>query len=126
MGWKFTDYSLRMTDNGPTIVFPSPYKVDEMELPGAVLLLPFGMSRTECIRYLKVFDYVVSTTIDNEPVLTDLHKLALKVGSKTMEEIELEQKVVDGDEWYRDELGLEVYAYSFLSIESHFKDLRHD
>jgi hypothetical protein len=115
-----------MTDDGPIVSFSSPFKIAELELPKSVLILPFGMTRSQCIKYLKTFDYLVSTTVDNDPIITDLHRFALKLGTKSIEEIELEQKVVDGDDWYRDELGLEVYAYSFLSIESHFKDLRHD
>lgn len=115
-----------MTDNGPVVNLPSPFELEGLKLTPVTILLTFGMSRSECINYLKTFEFKVSTTIDYNPILTELHKVALSTGTKELEEIELEQKVVDGNEWYVDESGLEVYAYSFLSKESQFKDLRYD
>lgn len=123
MGYQFHEYKINMTDNGPVVEIFSPFKVKDVPLPPAVLMLPYGMSRTKVIRHMKTLDYSIETIVDHEPIVTDFHKFF----NIDQEEIGPGQIIRDGDEWLLDDFGMHVYAYSFLTSEKgQLKDLRYD
>jgi len=127
MGYELTkDYTLLMTDDGPVVFVDSPHKVEDASLTPARLKFKHGMSRTDVIRYMKVLDGKVSSIVSHEPVITPLLEIPLKDGSLTIEEVELNQLVMDGNEVFIDEFGLPIYCHSELSTSEGLKDLRYD
>jgi hypothetical protein len=128
MGYSLiTDYRLFMTDNGPRVLIDSPYKIgeEEVSLAPVDLQLPFGMSRSEAIRYLRTLDLKVKTVIDHELILTPLHEF-IKDDPFELENLTVAQLVVNGDEVYIDEFGLEVYSMSTLSDTEQLIDKRYE
>jgi hypothetical protein len=129
MGFDFTkDYRLFMSENGPRVLIDSPYTIGEekLKLSPVELILPFGMSRTDTIRYLKNLNFQVKTTVDHSLVFSPIHEKMLEDNLIDLEDIKIAQLVVNGDEIYIDEFGLEVYSYSTLSDESKLIDKRYD
>lgn len=129
MGYDFTkDYRLFMTDNGPKVLIDSPFTIGEenFKLAPAELVLPYGMSRTDVIKYLRGLNLKVQSTIDHSLIISPLHDKLLENGLIDLEDIKIAQLVVNEDEIYVDEFGLEVYSHSTLSDESKLIDKRYD
>ena len=128
MGFDFTkDYRLFMTDDGPRVLIDTPHKLGEekIDLPPVELSLPFNMSRTQTIRYLKNLNLKVRTVVDHEVIITPLHQY-IKDNSIELEDLKLSQLVTYGDEMYIDEFGLPVYSASVLSGKEEFIDKRYE
>jgi hypothetical protein len=119
MGYTLKDFSIVWTDNGAELKFKSPYQVQDVPLPGPVVKMEYGMTRSSILQYYKTFDYNIQVTVSNEVIPTVLNP------SPTV----FDQVLADPltGELIIDEFGMNVYTVAeFTKNPPQLKDLRYD
>lgn len=121
MGYLLKDYTIEWTDDGPIVHFKSPFKLNEVALPGPVVRMDFGTTRPQIIQYFKQFEYCMEVVTDNEPITTEVMLAPPD---------DREQLVVDKEtgDILIDEFGMKVYTVAvFKKLDAHLLiDLRYD
>lgn len=116
-----------MTEDGPKVFLDSPFLLEgTIKLPPVYLTLPFGWSRSRTIQYLRDLQFKVSSIVSHEPIFNKVLEKAIASERMSLEELELRQRITDGEDWYKDEFGLPVFGYSFLSETPTFTDKRYE
>lgn len=122
MGYDFLQYHLSSTEEGIKALIASPFKLNgSIELPGALVEFPSRVTRSEVIKFLKNAPYKIITKVSNEPIIDEKTSLLISKGELDLNDIVLDQRLIDENDWYIDEFGLPVFAKSYAVKEKEDK-----